>query len=112
MALLRFDPKKNNYFLEAGWPRKGSIKKNGLALRLVQKGPEGIVLVRDVVHLDYDKDRLGQGVQIRIPELGDLMFSYKKVLGLLPLVVLILNGEKLKGSEVLKSALGEIAYIG
>lgn len=109
MALLRFDPKKDSFFIEAGWPRKGSAEKNGLSVRLVKKeSNQVIVLVRDLLQVPFDKDRLKQGVHIDVPELGDVLIQYKKVLGMLPLITLTLNGQSLKGNEVLDSMFGEI----
>jgi hypothetical protein len=113
MALLRFDPKVNNLFIEAGWPKSGSVKRDGISVRLVQKlNGRKLVLVRKLGNFPYDKERLSHGVQVNVPELGELLLSYRKVLALIPLVSMSVNGEKLKGSEVLNSPLGEIAYHG
>ncbi len=109
MALLRFDPKKDPYFIEAGWPRKGSAEKNGIRLRLVKRGSNGeIVLVRDLLHLTFEKTRLKEGIHSVVPELGDVSLQYRKALGLFPLITLTLNGEVLRGHEVLSSIFGEI----
>lgn len=113
MALLRFDPKRGNVFVEAGWPRKGSAEKNGIALRLVGKGRDGkMKLIRNLGMIPFNKSKLQLGVQFQAPQLGNMIVRYKKALGMFPLVTIILDGQTLKGSEVKTSPLGEISYVG
>ncbi len=109
MALLRFDPKKDPYFIEVGWPKKSSAEKSGLTLRLVARGTnQEIVLIRDLIHIPFEKARLREGLHSMVPEVGDVLIQYKKVLGLFPLVTVTLDGQILRGHEVLNSIFGEI----
>lgn len=113
MALLRFDPKVNNFFIEVGWPKKTSAEKNGISVYLSQKRPDKkIVAVRNLSYLKYDKETLKNGVSIDIPEIGRIVVSYEKKFGLFPLVTVRLNGEKLRGAEVLNSVIGEVSGVG
>ncbi len=109
MALFRYATGKEPYYIEAGWPRGSTYKKSPTTIRVTKKDEQGkYVMVQDLGEVNYEKEKAEHGWHFSAEQLGDIELKIVKRALLFTEVQVFLNGEKLKGSEILSTAAGEV----
>lgn len=110
MALFRYNPQVEPFVLEVSWPKGKSYKKGPITVQVLKRRPEGGFELHEQLaefHFEGRKERT-----LKSESIGPITLKFTKRLLLFTELEVFVDGQKLKGSEVLKTVTQqEIAHV-
>ncbi len=101
MALFRYKTAKDPFYIELGWSGM-SYLKNPITINLLKKGTNGeFSAKKEIGKIKYEKEKAKQGYAFKVSNLGEVIVKWQRKFLIITEIQVLVNGEKLKGNEVL-----------
>jgi len=116
MAIYRHPLKDGKLVVEYGW-NGPTYYKAPIAVQLVEKfdKPEGgtdYKVLQSLGEINFDKEKAKEGYTFK-SKAGDVTLKWERKFWIIEKIVVLVNGEEVKGNEVVKftSIVGDIAEV-